>query len=164
MSSQLALVAAIVTPLLLFTGALPEVPTMMAFVAETAAPPPPPPPPPPAPPPPALSEEDIFKQKTLDQLNAEKPLDDVFFDLDESEIRDDAKSIGLPQRGRILNSVQLPKSDLYARGHPWVLWGSSHAVKNVHAAFAKFRHDTGFEGTVVVAPHSAPASEQLRLA
>ena len=46
-SSQLALVAAIVVPVLFFTGALPEVPTMMAFVADAPAPPPPPPPPPP---------------------------------------------------------------------------------------------------------------------
>jgi protein TonB len=47
MSAQLALVSAIVVPVLFFTGALPEVPTMMAFVVEAAAPPPPPPPPPP---------------------------------------------------------------------------------------------------------------------
>ena len=59
-----------------------------------AAPPaPPPPPPPPAPPPPApapapLTEDQIFSQKSLDQLNAEKPLSDVFFDLDQSDIRE----------------------------------------------------------------------------
>ena len=47
MSAQLTLVAAIVVPVLFFVGALPEVPTMMAFVAEAPAPPPPPPPPPP---------------------------------------------------------------------------------------------------------------------
>jgi len=47
MSAQIALVSAIVVPVLFFTGALPEVPTMMAFVAEASAPPPPPPPPPP---------------------------------------------------------------------------------------------------------------------
>jgi peptidoglycan-associated lipoprotein len=58
-------------------------------------PPPPPPPPPPAPPaaPPAtaLTEEEIFAQKTLEQLNAERPLIDVFFDLDSSTIRQDAR-------------------------------------------------------------------------
>ena len=47
MSTQLALVSAIVVPVLFFTGALPEVPTRMAFVVEASAPPPPPPPPPP---------------------------------------------------------------------------------------------------------------------
>jgi peptidoglycan-associated lipoprotein len=62
--------------------------------AAPAAPPAPPPPPPPATPPPApkpLSEEEIFANKTLEQLNAERPLGDVFFDLDESTIRDDAR-------------------------------------------------------------------------
>ena len=47
MSAQVALVGAMLVPVLFFTGALPEVPTMMAFVAEASAPPPPPPPPPP---------------------------------------------------------------------------------------------------------------------
>ena len=72
--------------------------------AAPAPPPPPPPaapatpPPPPAPPPPAaapaprpLSEEEIFARKSVDQLNAERPMDDVFFDLDKSEVRDDAR-------------------------------------------------------------------------
>jgi peptidoglycan-associated lipoprotein len=73
--------------------------------AAAPAPPPPPPPaaprtPPPPPPPPApapapaprpLSEEEIFARKSVDQLNAEKPLDDVFFDLDQSTVRDDAR-------------------------------------------------------------------------
>jgi protein TonB len=45
-SAQLALVGALVVPMLLFTGQLPVTPTMLAFVA--APPPPPPPPPPPA--------------------------------------------------------------------------------------------------------------------
>jgi protein TonB len=49
-SAQVAAVVALSVPVLFFTGALPEVPTMMAFVAEAPAPPPPPPPPaPPAP-------------------------------------------------------------------------------------------------------------------
>ncbi|HET9193882.1 MAG TPA: energy transducer TonB [Vicinamibacterales bacterium] len=48
MSAQAALLGAILVPVLFFTGALPEVPTMMAFVVEASAPPPPPPPPPPA--------------------------------------------------------------------------------------------------------------------
>jgi peptidoglycan-associated lipoprotein len=59
-------------------------------------PPPAPPPPPPAPlPPPAprpVSEDEIFGRKSVDQLNAERPLDDVYFDLDKAEIRDDARS------------------------------------------------------------------------
>jgi peptidoglycan-associated lipoprotein len=63
---------------------------------QAAAPAPPPPPAPPKPPPPApkpapLTEEQLFAQKTLDQLNAERPLGDVFFDYDQSGIRDDGR-------------------------------------------------------------------------
>lgn len=68
--------------------------------APTAPPPPPPPPPPPAAPAPApppapkpLSEEDLFRQKTLAQLNAEMPLADVMFDYDQFSIRDDQRGV-----------------------------------------------------------------------
>lgn len=62
--------------------------------AAPAAPPAPPPPPPaPAPAAPrALTEEELVAQKTLEQLNAEKPLGDVFFDLDQSTIREDGRA------------------------------------------------------------------------
>jgi peptidoglycan-associated lipoprotein len=47
-----------------------------------------------APPAPAaLTEDEIFARKSLDQLNAEHPLGDVYFDLDAAEIRDDARPI-----------------------------------------------------------------------
>ena len=65
-------------------------------VAAPTTPPAPPPPPPPAPAPAApktLSEEEVFAGKSLDQLNAERPLGDVFFDLDESTIRDDSRGL-----------------------------------------------------------------------
>ena len=64
-----------------------------------AAPPttPPPPPPPPAPPreapPRPPTDEEIFGKATLEELNAQKPLADAFFDLDSQQIRDDAKPI-----------------------------------------------------------------------
>jgi peptidoglycan-associated lipoprotein len=61
--------------------------------APTPPPPPPPKPVPPPPPPPApLTEDQIFAQKTVDQLNAERPLGDVLFDLDSSTLRDDGRS------------------------------------------------------------------------
>ena len=41
--------------------------------------------------PPALTEEEVFARKSVEQLNAERPLADVFFDLDRSDVRDDAK-------------------------------------------------------------------------
>lgn len=62
-------------------------------VVTPAPPPPPPPAPKPAPPPPApLTEDQIFAKMTLDELRAKQPLGDVFFDLDKSNIRDDARA------------------------------------------------------------------------
>jgi peptidoglycan-associated lipoprotein len=59
--------------------------------APRTPPPPPPPPPAAAPAPRPLSEEEIFARKSVDQLNAEHPLEDAFFDLNKEELRDDAK-------------------------------------------------------------------------
>ena len=61
--------------------------------AAPAAPPPPPPPPPPAAPAPRpLTEEEVFARKTIDQLNAERPLGDVYFELDSATISDAARA------------------------------------------------------------------------
>jgi peptidoglycan-associated lipoprotein len=72
----------------------PEAPPAPPPPAAPAAPPAPPAPPPPAPAPAApkaLTEEEIFAGKSLEQLNAERPLADVYFDLDQSTIRDDGR-------------------------------------------------------------------------
>jgi peptidoglycan-associated lipoprotein len=62
-------------------------------VAPPVPPAPPPPPPPPAAPAPApLSEDEIFARKSLEELNAERPLTDVYFDLDGAALRDDARA------------------------------------------------------------------------
>jgi peptidoglycan-associated lipoprotein len=55
-------------------------------------PPPPPPPPPPKPAPPAPTEDEIFAKKTLEQLNAEKPLADVYFAYDSTDLSAEARS------------------------------------------------------------------------
>jgi len=61
--------------------------------AVTPTPPPPPPPPTPTPTPPRPpSEEEIFSRKSVADLNNEHDLTDVYFDLDKSDIRDDAKA------------------------------------------------------------------------
>jgi peptidoglycan-associated lipoprotein len=41
---------------------------------------------------PRLSEEELFLQKSLDQINREKPLGTVYFDYDRAVIRDDARA------------------------------------------------------------------------
>src|SRR5258707_8178996 len=72
----------------------PQPPPTTPTTAPVTPPPPPPPPPPPAPAPAPrpLTEEEIFARKSVDQLNAERPLDDVYFELDKWEIRDDARA------------------------------------------------------------------------
>src|SRR5215208_7064722 len=58
------------------------------------------PPAPPAPPtapgaaatPRSLSEDELFKQKTLEQLNNERPLGDVYFDLDNANIKEEGRA------------------------------------------------------------------------
>jgi peptidoglycan-associated lipoprotein len=62
----------------------------------------PPAPPVPAPPPPRtaaagpatpLTEEELFRRKSLNDLNAEHPLSDVFFDYDQTTLGDDARRL-----------------------------------------------------------------------
>jgi peptidoglycan-associated lipoprotein len=57
-------------------------------------PPPPPPPrvetPPPPPPPHVPTEAEIWAAKSVSDLNNDKPLDDVFFDLDKADLTDSA--------------------------------------------------------------------------
>jgi len=42
---------------------------------------------------PELTEEEIFERKTLEELNAEQPLQMVHFDFDKYDIREDAKPV-----------------------------------------------------------------------
>jgi peptidoglycan-associated lipoprotein len=65
-------------------------------VVTQQAPPPPPPPPPvqqPAPQPPRVpTEQELFDAKTLDRLNEEQPLGDVFFDFDKADLSDASRA------------------------------------------------------------------------
>jgi peptidoglycan-associated lipoprotein len=76
------------------TPAIAPPPPESTYPAAPATPPPPPPAPAPPPAPTAapLTEEQIFAQKSLDQLNSERPLGDVFFSLDQASIRDEARA------------------------------------------------------------------------
>jgi peptidoglycan-associated lipoprotein len=55
-------------------------------------PPPPPPPPAPAPAPKPLTDDEVFSRKSLSELNADKPLQDVYFDYDKADLRDEARA------------------------------------------------------------------------
>jgi peptidoglycan-associated lipoprotein len=62
--------------------------------AEATPPPPPPPPPAPTPAPETRvpTEEELMARMSLEELNAKKPLGDVFFALDSSDLPDEARA------------------------------------------------------------------------
>ena len=97
-------------------GPLPDAPapTPAPPAATTPAPPPPPPPAPREAPPAPLTEEEIFARKSLDALNAEKPLTDAFFALDSAQIGDDAKP-GLQKNADWLK--RWPSTKVMVEGH-----------------------------------------------
>jgi peptidoglycan-associated lipoprotein len=70
----------------------PAAPSTPAPAETKPATPPPPPPPPPSPQPAAPTEEEIFAKKTLEHLNAEKPLADVFFAYDSTDISEEGRA------------------------------------------------------------------------
>ena len=63
--------------------------------AESTPPPPPPPPPPAATPAPETrvpTEEEVFARMSLEELIAKKPLANIFFPLDSSDLNDEARA------------------------------------------------------------------------
>jgi peptidoglycan-associated lipoprotein len=70
----------------------PPAPPPPAPAEKTTPAPPPPPPPAPQPEPAPLSEEEIFAKMTLDELNAKRPLGDVFFAYDSVTIKPEGRS------------------------------------------------------------------------
>ena len=93
------------------------VPTTSVPSLEEAPPPPPPPvaeaPTAPAPAA-ALTEDEIFARKTLDELNAERPLADAFFDYDQWQVRGDVRS-GLEKNAEWLR--RWPSTRVTIEGH-----------------------------------------------
>ena len=72
-------------------------------------------------------------------------------DVPRLDIRDDAHSVGRPNNGRLVHGIQMPKSTLYKRRAPFIMWGSSHTIETLHTAIAKFRQDLEWDGVLVVA-------------
>lgn len=72
----------------------PPAPAAQPAPAPTTPPPPPPPPPPPAAPePPPLTEDQIFERMSLEELNKQGVLGDVFFSLDSTDLTDESRGI-----------------------------------------------------------------------
>jgi peptidoglycan-associated lipoprotein len=89
--------------------------------APTPPPPPPPPPPqpPPPPPPPAPrqpTEQELFDRLSLADLNSQRPLEDVLFAFDKSELGDTAKA-ALQKNAAWLNNAIRTKVRIRVEGH-----------------------------------------------
>lgn len=80
-------------------------PAPPAVAAESPAPPEPSP---------TLSEDEAFARKTLEQLNAEMPLAEVYFDLDQASVRDDQREL-LQRNAEWLR--RWPSTQVSAEGH-----------------------------------------------
>ncbi|HEX6463551.1 MAG TPA: peptidoglycan-associated lipoprotein Pal [Vicinamibacterales bacterium] len=86
-----------------------------ARAAVPSQPPASPAPPAPAPAAPHTpSAQDLFDQKSLAELNAEHPLNDAFFDLDQTTLRDDARQ-ALQQDAQWL--AKWPTTKITVEGH-----------------------------------------------
>jgi len=102
MSRSLHTFALVLVVSVLITGAChrkppavpPAAPPPPPPVAVTPPPPPPPPvvPPPPTPVPVPPTEEELFARMTVMELNEKKPLADVFFEYDKSDLSDVARA------------------------------------------------------------------------
>jgi len=82
-------------------------------------PPPPPPTPPPQPPPPAPkppTEQELFDRLSLEALNQQRPLEDVFFEPDKSDLSDTAKS-ALQKNAAWLNNAIHTAVKIMVEGH-----------------------------------------------
>jgi len=73
-------------------------------------------------------------------------------------IPDTAFSSGHPNRGKIRGEpVQLPElPELYTRRFDRIAHGSSHAIKTIVSAFANFRHESGYEGEILIGSIARP--------
>ncbi|MEE9385988.1 MAG: penicillin-insensitive murein endopeptidase [Nannocystaceae bacterium] len=77
--------------------------------------------------------------------NATATLPDLDFEVPEGGV-----SIGRPYRGRLQNGIQLPDSDLYTRRIPAHTYGTTRTIQLIQHGIAVFRHDTGFEGEILI--------------
>lgn len=78
------------------------------------------------------------------------------------EVRGEAFSVGKPNRGRIENAEQLPKSDLYTIRFDRLAWGSSLAVAGIQRALAGFRRDSGYSRDIFIGAMSRKSGRRLR--
>lgn len=71
-------------------------------------------------------------------------------------------SVGRPDDGRIVNSVQLPENkQLYTIRRPEEAYGSTHALDQLQLAIARWRRDSGYTGSLKIGSISKQGGGKL---
>lgn len=110
-------------------------PTEEPAPAPTTPPPPPPPPtPPPAPTTKPLTEDELFERMTLDELNTQAPLEDVFFAYDSTDLSEESRSM-LQKNSDWLK--RRPSTKVLIEGH-----ADNRGTNEYNLALAERRADT----------------------
>jgi LysM repeat protein len=70
--------------------------------------------------------------------------------LPEFHVRPGGYEVGRPNRGSLVNGVQLPESDMVRMLDPDKCWGTSHTIENLLVAIATFRRDSGYDKPLTI--------------
>ena len=65
--------------------------------------------------------------------------------LPEFHVRAGGYEVGRPNKGYLVNGVQLPESDMVRLLDPDKCWGTTHTIENLLRAIATFRRDSGYD-------------------
>ena len=71
-------------------------------------------------------------------------------ELPEIDVRRGGLAVGKPNRGWLLNGVQLESGDMFKVRDPDKAWGTTHTLENLQTAVAKFRAKTGHDEALLV--------------
>lgn len=79
------------------------------------------------------------------------------------KVRDTGVSVGSPNRGRLVNGIQMPDNEeLYTVLRPENCFGSSHTVATLQLAAAKWRRSYDYDGELVISAISRPKGGRFR--
>jgi len=87
--------------------------------------------------------------------SAEDPLPEV-------HVRAGGIGVGKPNRGRLVNGVQLPASDMVKILDKDKVWGTSHTIELLQTAIAVFRRDSGYDKPLTVSSISKKKGGKFR--
>lgn len=70
--------------------------------------------------------------------------------LPEFHVRPGGYEVGRPNKGSLVNGVQLPASDMVRIPDPDKVWGTTHTIQNLLVAIASFRRDSGYDQPLTI--------------